>query len=87
MSKNKKYVYPPHTLDHENEVVVFNRNKKKTKKAFKEFLNKKYPFNKNDTGKGKNGRYKSTKRAYGDYLYSADKEMFDIDYEEWLKNE
>lgn len=62
-------------------------DKKKTKKEFRKFLNKQHPFNKNDTGKGKNGRYKPTKRGYGDYLYFADREMFDVSYKEWLEEE
>ena len=57
---------------------------KRTKKEFKEYLNKNYPFNPDDTGKGEKGRYRATKRGYGDYLYSADKEMFDHDYQKWL---
>ncbi|MFA5759638.1 MAG: hypothetical protein WC942_09835 [Clostridia bacterium] len=56
-----------------------------TKKEFKELLNKEYPFNKEDKGKGKNGKYKPSKRAYGDYLYSQDKEMFNVSYKRYLE--
>ena len=58
--------------------------KKRTKKEYREMLNCEHPFNPNDVGKGKNGRYKPSRRPYGDYLYAADREMFDTGYEEWL---
>jgi hypothetical protein len=50
-----------------------------TKKAFREYLNS---F---DDGEPtyRNGRYHSTKRAYGDYLYAQDPEMFNVQFKEW----
>lgn len=61
---------------------------KKTKKQFIEFLNAQYPFNPNNNqGKGYKGKYKPTKRGYGDYLYSQDREMFNRDYQNWLNGE
>lgn len=56
-----------------------------TRKEFREILNQRFPFNPNDQGKGERGRYKATKRPYGDYLYRQDREMFEIDYQEELK--
>lgn len=61
------------------------QNKRLTKKAFKEHLNRTIGFS--DEGKGKKGRYKATKRKYGDYLYSQDRVMFNVNYEEWLKEQ
>ena len=52
---------------------------KTTKKAFKELLNSQ------DDGTWRNGRYHQTKRKYGDYLYSQDPIMFDVNYREWLR--
>jgi hypothetical protein len=54
-----------------------------TKKAFREHLNKSYPFNpaKNNThGRNPGAR----KRAYGDYLYAQDREQFNVEYTEWV---
>ena len=59
--------------------------KKRTKKEFREYLNKLYGCD--QTGKGENKRYKPNKRGYGDYLYSQDRIMFDIAYQEWLEKE
>lgn len=53
-------------------------------KAFKEFLNKKFP---ELGGSGKCGtKTGSTKRAYGDYLYSQDRYLFLIDMAEAIKS-
>lgn len=84
LSKTKAHSFTDH-VDYECYFVRATMAKK-TKKQFREYLNKEHPFNKDDPGKGKNGKYKSTKRAYGDYLYSADIEMFNAIYEEWLQN-
>jgi hypothetical protein len=54
--------------------------KKPTKKEFIQYLNKSVGYNWKATGK-----YKATKRMYGDYIYSADKDMFDMQYKEYLK--
>ena len=51
---------------------------KLTKKAFKEYLNEKF---KDPTYR--NGKFKQLKRPYGDYLYSQDREQFDMEYEIW----
>lgn len=56
-----------------------------TRKEFREHLNRRFPFNPADQGKGEKGRYKATKRAYGDYLWHQDREMFEVDYQEHLK--
>ena len=52
----------------------------KTRKEFKEFLNKE------DQGhKHKNGRFGQRKRLYGDYLWSQDRDQFEVDYQEHLE--
>lgn len=53
---------------------------KKTKKAYREYLNNKYGHEIDKRGSLRG----ASKRLYGDYLYAADKEMFDICYKEWL---
>lgn len=58
--------------------------KKLTKKAFEEYLNQKYGV---DTQKWGNGNYAARVKPYGTYLRSQDKEMFNIQYEEWLKEQ
>jgi len=52
-----------------------------TKKAFKELLNDKYSAK----GTGWNRQSGARTRPYGDWLYSADKVRFDMDYNEFLK--
>jgi hypothetical protein len=59
---------------------------KRTKKAFREELNRLFPFNPDQNNRHGNGNYYQTKRPYGDYLYSQDKVMFDLEYERWLKD-
>jgi NADH:ubiquinone oxidoreductase subunit len=49
-----------------------------SKKAFREFLN-----HGNYQHSHANNRYGNRKRPYGDYLYSQDREKFNVDYEEW----
>lgn len=51
---------------------------KLTKKAFKDVLNRVYP-----DPSYKNGKYHQSTRPYGDYLYSQDKDQFDMLFEEW----
>ncbi len=58
----------------------------KTKKAFRELLNQR---DQADLLAG-NGRWKNKKRGpvsrfYGDYLYAQDREMFNLEYSEWVK--
>lgn len=56
-----------------------------TRKEYRELLNKRYPFNPSDVGKGDRNQYKARKRAYGDYLWFNDRSMFEADYQEELK--
>lgn len=56
----------------------------KTKKEFKEYLNKKYGFIARD--KSWHGNCGAKLRLYGDYIYSSDKCYFDVLYIEWLKD-
>lgn len=53
-----------------------------TKKKFREYLNDLYK----DSSNYVNGRYAQRKRAYGDYLYFHDREMFDIEFEQYKKD-
>lgn len=53
----------------------------KTKKAYKEYLNTTY-----QNFKWSNNRMGQRKRGYGDYLYSADKIRFDMEYEQWKRD-
>ena len=57
-------------------------NMKHTKKAFKEYLNNLY-----SDDMYRNGKYHQRTRKYGDYLYSQDKIMFDVNYYEWLREQ
>lgn len=54
-----------------------------TKKQFRQYLNNKYGV---DTQKWGNGNYAARKRAYGDYLYNQDREMFNIEYAKFMNN-
>lgn len=54
---------------------------KQTKKAFREALNEKYGFDIDRRGSLTGART----RKYGDWLYSADKEVFDITYKIWIE--
>ena len=53
----------------------------KTKKEFREFLNCKYGMSVDKRGSLRGAKV----RMYGDWLYSADKEVFDMTYLQWLK--
>ena len=55
---------------------------KKTKKQYKELLNKKYGFQIENTGWSK--RAKAKKRLYGNYLYDSDIEYFNVHYQLWI---
>ena len=59
------------------------KDKTKTKKAFREYLNQQDLTSRNPIS-WKNNRYHQRTRLYGDYLYSQDKIMFDVNYQEWL---
>lgn len=59
---------------------------KKTKKSFREYLNKLDAESKNPISY-KNYRYAQRTRLYGDYLYSQDIEKFNANYREWLQEE
>lgn len=56
----------------------------KTRADYRRYLNALYPNASEVSGKGANGRYRPTKRAYGDYLYAQDREMFEVNYQEWI---
>jgi len=61
-----------------------------TKKAFKEFLNNGFGMD-GETGhtvnhSGGHSFKGQQKRQYGDYLYSADKGMFDYYYDMWVES-
>ncbi len=56
----------------------------KTKKAFREYLNKQDLESRNPKN-WKHNRYHQRTRLYGDYLYNQDRVMFDVNYNEWLK--
>ena len=54
---------------------------KKTKKAFREYLNEKCK-----DVKWKHNQFHQRTRKYGDYLYCQDLVMFNVLYREWLEN-
>ena len=56
---------------------------KTTKKAFREHLNTRFAGTENH----RNGAFRQLKRGYGDYLYNQDREMFDVEYAEWKKQQ
>ena len=56
---------------------------KLTKKAFREYLNRRCA----EGPKHRERRYQQRKRGYGDYLYFQDRERFNWEYEEWLKQQ
>lgn len=49
--------------------------KRGTIKAFREYLNKKYP---RSDGVHRNASFVQRSREYGDYLYSQDREQFNL---------
>lgn len=53
-----------------------------TKKEFEELVNKECGFE--ESVHGSNPQRKATKRNYGTYIRSADKEMFDISYKRYI---
>jgi hypothetical protein len=57
-----------------------------TRKQYREKLNREIGLP-DGRGKGKNGRYKPSKRLYGDYLYHQDREMFEVEYKEYIELE
>lgn len=54
-----------------------------TKKQFEHLLNEHYGFDDQQWGQGGNRRARN--RPYGTYLRSADKEMFDMYYAQYLE--
>jgi hypothetical protein len=57
----------------------------KTKKAYRDYLNQAYPAT-DFKNRGTDGIVRGQrKRAYGDYLWFQDREKFEADYQEWLK--
>lgn len=57
-----------------------------TRAEFRRHLNEQFPFNpEHNNKKGETGRYRQVKRAYGDYLWHQDREMFEADYREHLE--
>lgn len=59
---------------------------KRTKKSFRELLNKQDAESRNPVSY-KNHQYGQRVRLYGDYLYSQDREKFNHNYQEWLKEQ
>lgn len=60
-----------------------------TKKQFRELLNAKFPAAPGGTSdpgyrKGDRNQFGPTKRAYGDYLWHQDRDMFNEDYRQYL---
>lgn len=59
-----------------------------SKKAFRDYLNQKHPFNPAENNKrGDGGNYGQRKAPYGDYLWRNDRGQFDFEYQEWLKKQ
>lgn len=58
-----------------------DRQVKKTKKEFRNCLNK----TKKNSLKWKHKRYNQRTRDYGDYLYYQDRERFDYYYKVWVE--
>lgn len=54
-----------------------------TKKAFREHLNREH----GTTPNHRHNRYQQRTRPYGDYLYAQDREKFNADYADWLKEQ
>jgi hypothetical protein len=54
-----------------------------TKKAFRRYLNERHP-SQVVAGLKQGSMPGPRTRGYGDYLYSQDKEMFDVEYEAWV---
>lgn len=55
--------------------------KKTTKSAFISYLNEKYGYSMDKRGVLRG----ASKRLYGDWLYSADREYFNLAYKSWLE--
>lgn len=49
--------------------------------AFRKLQNERFPAG---DGSHRNGRYHQAKRGYGDYTYSQDRDMFNIDMADWI---
>lgn len=60
-----------------------------TFKKFRTLLNEQDLANRasGERGMHKNGKYRQTKRAYGDYLYHQDRDKFIHDHNEWLREQ
>lgn len=54
-----------------------------TNKEFRAILNRAFPFNPNEVGRGATNRYRANKRPYGDYLFAQDRSQFNFDKAEY----
>jgi hypothetical protein len=54
-----------------------------TKKAFREFLNREHAT----SPKHRHARFQQRTRPYGDYLYAQDREMFNVEYADWVRRQ
>jgi hypothetical protein len=62
-------------------ILAKEKEMKKTKKAFREYLNS---ICKDYRHSEPSKRYGNRKRLYGDYLYYQDKYLFNSDYQRWV---
>lgn len=64
---------------------------KRTKKAFREYLNQQNQMVNEVRGENILWKHTGTRgqrtRLYGDYLYQADREMFNAEYQKWITQE
>lgn len=70
---------------HKQRDGVMHLVKKFTRKMFREEMNETAKGRVDAGGKAwRNNIYGNRKRAYGDYLYTQDRDMFEDDYRRWL---
>jgi hypothetical protein len=62
---------------------VYIERMKTTMKAFREVLNARHAGTENH----RNYAFHQRTRGYGDYLYFQDREMFDMEYAEWKRQQ
>ena len=65
-------------------LYYIGKRMKKTKKAFRELLNKQ-DLESSNPRDHKHGVYHQRTRLYGDYLYNQDRDKFEANYREWLQ--